>query len=127
MNFNWKLYIDLADKLISYQGKVHLREAYLRSAMSRCYYGIFCIARNHLIAKNIPISRVNTHKFVREKYQRSTRNIEKKIAKNLRRLWKERKDADYEDEANIDFQRAKTALELSNRTLKSLRQIGAML
>ncbi|MCK4419987.1 HEPN domain-containing protein [Candidatus Aerophobetes bacterium] len=115
----------MADELVSYQEKANLREAYLRSAMSRCYYGIFCIARNHLIAKNIPIPRVDTHKFVREKYQKSTRNIEKKIAKNLRRLWKERKDADYEDKTDIDIQRAKTALYLSKRTLKNLQQIGA--
>lgn len=125
MSFSWELYIQLADELVSYQEKANLREAYLRSAMSRCYYGIFCIARNHLIAKNIPIPRVDTHKFVREKYQKSTRNIEKKIAKNLRRLWKERKDADYEDKTDIDIQRAKTALYLSKRTLKNLQQIGA--
>ena len=126
MSFNWKLYIQLADEFISYQEKIDLREAYLRSAMSRCYYGIFCIARNHLIAKNIPIPRVNTHKFVRESYQRLPRNVEKKIAKNLRRLWKERKDADYEDEADIDVQRAQIALDLSKRTLERLRQIGAV-
>ena len=125
MSFSWELYIQLADELVSYQEKANLREAYLRSAMSRCYYGIFCIARNHLIAKNIPIPRVDTHKFVREKYQKSTRNIEKKIAKNLRRLWKERKDADYEDKTDIDIQRAKTTLYLSKRTLKNLQQIGA--
>jgi len=127
MSFNWELYIQLAEELISYQENTDLQEAYLRSAMSRCYYSIFCIARNHLIARNIPISRVDTHKWVRERYQKSTGSIEKKIAKNLRRLWKERKDADYEDEADIDIQRARTALELSKRTLKSLRQIGAML
>lgn len=67
MSFNWELYIQLADELISCQEKVDLREAYLRSAMSRSYYGIFCIARNHLIAKNIPIPRVDTHKFADRK------------------------------------------------------------
>lgn len=126
MSFNWELYIQLADELISCQEKVDLREAYLRSAMSRSYYGIFCIARNHLIAKNIPIPRVDTHKFVRERYQGLSRNMEKKIAKNLRRLWKERKDADYEGEASIDAQRAKTALDLSKRTLEKLQQIAAV-
>jgi len=126
MSFNWELYIQLADRLIYYQENADLREAYLRSAINRCYYGIFCIARDHLIAKNISIPRVDTHKFVRERYQRLPRNVEKKIAKNLRRLWKERKDADYENEADIDVQRAKTALDLSKRTLEKLRQIGAV-
>jgi len=126
MSFNWELYIQLADRLIYYQENADLREAYLRSAISRCYYGIFCIARDHLVAKNISIPRVDTHKFVRGRYQRLPRNVEKKIAKNLRRLWKERKDADYENEADIDVQRAKTALDLSKRTLEKLRQIGAV-
>jgi uncharacterized protein (UPF0332 family) len=126
MNFNWELYIQLADELISYEAKADLREAYLRSAMSRCYYGVFCIAKNHLVAKNIDIPRVDTHRFVRERYQRSSSNIEKEIGDSLRRLWKERKDADYEDESGIDLRRAKTALDLSKRTLERLRQIEAV-
>lgn len=43
MSFKWELYIRLADELISCQEKVDLREAYLRSAMSRSYYGIFAV------------------------------------------------------------------------------------
>jgi uncharacterized protein (UPF0332 family) len=125
MSFNWESYIQLADE-ISYEAKADLREAYLRSAMSRCYYGIFCIARNHLTAKNIPIPRVDTHKFVRERYQRSSSNMEKEIGDNLHRLWNERKDADYKDEAGIDLRRAKTALDLSKRTLERLQQIEAV-
>jgi uncharacterized protein (UPF0332 family) len=126
MSFNWESYIQLADGLVSYQQELDLQEAYLRSAMSRCYYGIFCTARNYLIAKNVPIPRIDTHKFVMESYQRSSSNVEKKIAKDLRRLWKERKDADYEDEASIDLKRAETALALSRRTLEILRQIEAV-
>lgn len=126
MSFNWELYIQLAESLVSYQQDPNLQEAYLRSAMSRCYYGIFCIARNHLIAKNVPIPRIDTHKSVRECYQRLSSNVEKKIAKDLRRLWMARKDADYEDEASIDLKRAETALALSKRTLDRLRQIGAV-
>ncbi|CAD6493975.1 MAG: hypothetical protein CHKLHMKO_00593 [Candidatus Argoarchaeum ethanivorans] len=123
MSFYWDLYIQLADELISYQENADLREAHLRSAMSRCYYGIFCIARNHLIAKGVFIPRVNTHKFVREKYKGSAHNVEKKIGKNLGRLWKERKDADYENDTDINVSRAKSALDLSKRTLEKLRQM----
>ncbi|MCL0076620.1 hypothetical protein M1O12_01130, partial [Dehalococcoidia bacterium] len=92
----------------------------------RCYYGIFCIAKNRLNSKGISIPWVDTHKFVRKSYQGLPRDVEKKIAKNLRRLWKERKDADYEGEASIDLKRAETALDLSKRTLEQLRQIGAL-
>ncbi|NMG83275.1 MAG: HEPN domain-containing protein [Methanosarcinales archaeon] len=126
MSFNWELYIHLADELISYQENADLREAHLRSAISRGYYGIFCIARNHLVAKNTSIPRFDTHKFVREEYQKLPRNVEKKIGKNLRRLSKERNDADYENDADINVSRAKTALDLSKRTLEKLRQIGAV-
>jgi uncharacterized protein (UPF0332 family) len=133
MSFNWELYIQLAEELISYQGKVDLQEAYLRSAMSRCYYSLYCIARNHLIAKDILTSedlRDAPHQRVRDEYhelsRKSSRNVEKKIARNLGRLWKERIDADYKDEADIDVQRAKTALDLSKRTLEKLREIKAV-
>lgn len=126
MSFDWESYIQLADKLIFSQEKADLQEAYLRSAMSRCYYGVFCIARDHLIAENVPIPRIDTHKFVRESYQRSSSNVERKIGDDLRRLWATRKDADYDGEVNIDFKRAKTALDLSKRTLEQLRQIGAL-
>ena len=126
MSFSWESYIQLGDELVSSKQESDLQEACLRSAISRCYYGIFCIARNHLIAKDVPIPRIDTHRFVRESYQRLPRNVEKKIAKNLRRLWNERKVADYENQADIDIQRAKAALDLSKRTLEELRQIGAL-
>jgi len=127
MRFNWELYIDLANTLINVaKTQRTLEEAYLRSAMSRAYYGIFCIARNFLIRKGKTIPKIDTHKFIRYEYQKSQNRVEKKIAKNLRRLWKERKDADYEDKANIDVQRARIALDLSKRTLKNLQQIGAI-
>ena len=126
MSFDWESYIQLADELLSYQQESDLQEAYLRSAMSRCYYGIFCIARNYLIAKNVPIPRIDTHKFVRDSYQKSSSNVERKIADNLRRLWVARKDADYENEASIDLKRAKTTLNISKSTLTKLRQIGAL-
>lgn len=127
MRFNWELYIDLANTLINVaKTQRTLEEAYLRSAMSRAYYGIFCIARNFLIRKGKTIPKIDTHKFIRCEYQKSQNRVEKKIAKNLRRLWKERKDADYEDKANIDVQRARIALDLSKRTLKNLQQIGAI-
>ncbi|RZN14823.1 MAG: hypothetical protein EF812_04475 [Methanosarcinales archaeon] len=120
-----KLYIQLADELISYQENADLQEARLRSAMSRCYYGIFCITRNQnqLVAKGIFIPKVNTHKFVREKYKGSAHKVKKKIGKNLGRLWKERKDADYENDTDINVSRAKSALDLSERTLEKLRQM----
>lgn len=126
MSFDWRLYVQLADELIGYQRTSTLQEAYLRSAISRSYYGVFCIARNFLISKGVTISRVNTHKFVREQYWNSTDRAEKKIGKDLLGLWQERKDADYEDFATVDISRAKTAYQLATRILNRLTNIGAI-
>ena len=86
MSFNWRLYIQLADELINYQKTSAIQEACLRSAISRSYYGVFCIARNLLIKKGTTIPMRDTHKFVRKEYQNSTNKIEKNVAKDLSRL-----------------------------------------
>jgi len=49
MSFDWRTYLQLADALIKHQTATVPQEAYLRSAISRSYYGVFCIARNFLI------------------------------------------------------------------------------
>ena len=117
MSFNWRSYIQLANELINYKKTSTIQEAYLRSAISRSYYSVFCIARNLLINKGVTIPMHNTHKFVRKEYQNSTNRIEKKVAKDLSRLWKDRKDADYEDNVIINKNRATTSYQLSHRLL----------
>ena len=126
MNFDWSLYIQLADELISHQKTPDLLEAYLRTAISRSYYGVFCIARNSLVSRGATIPKVDTHKFVRDKYWKSPNRAEKKIGKDLLELWRERKDADYEDGATIDINRARTAYEMAKRILERLRNVGAI-
>lgn len=39
MGFDWKLYIRLSDELITHQRDRKLKKAYLRTALSRYYYG----------------------------------------------------------------------------------------
>lgn len=118
-------YIDLSDELIKHSNTSQLKEAYLRSAISRSYYGVFCLARNFLIfTKGITIPPVDTHKFVREQYLKSSNIIEKKIGESMKALLHERKIADYDNNATMHFKRAETAVELSKRILKQLKQIG---
>jgi len=126
MSFDWKLYVQLAEELIDFYRSEALKEAYFRSAISRAYYGVFCIARNFLKSKGKTIPPIDTHKFVREQFKRSSDMIERKIGENLARLWKERKDSDYEDTADINRERAKTACELAKRLLQELKKIGAI-
>jgi uncharacterized protein (UPF0332 family) len=126
MSFDWKLYVQLAEELIDFYRSEALKEACFRSAISRAYYGVFCIARNFLKSKGKTIPPIDTHKFVREQFKRSSDMIERKIGENLARLWKERKDSDYEDTADINRERAKTACELAKRLLQELKIIGAI-
>lgn len=120
MSFDWRSYIQLADDLISYQRIPDIQEAYLRSAISRSYYGAFCIVRNLLISRGVVIPRTDTHKFVRTEYQTSPNRTEKEIGNNLHRLWRERLVADYEDRAHVDNNRARTAHQLAIRILSRL-------
>lgn len=126
MNFDWKSYLQLADELIKHQNPAISQEAYFRSAISRAYYGVFCIARNFLIRNGVTIPRVDTHKFVRERYTNSRNQMEQKIGKDLNYLWRRRKDADYEDRTAFDVKRATNACQLAARILNHLASIGAI-
>ena len=68
MNFDWKLFVQLANELINCQRTENLKEAYLRTAISRSYYGVFCIARNLLSTRGISIPPKDTHKFESPKF-----------------------------------------------------------
>lgn len=126
MNFDWKLYIQLSEELINSQKNLFLQEAYYRSAISRSYYGVYCIARNFLAIKGINIPKVDTHRFVRDEYMKSPNKTERKIGNALQNLLIERKDADYENNAIIDKKRAETAYQLSLRVLSRLSNLGAI-
>lgn len=124
MSFDWKLYVDLSDELITHQRTPSLKEAYLRSAISRSYYGVFCIARALLISRTVFFPRENIHKFVREEFNRAQSNREKQIGTKLLRLWTERKAADYEQEGSFNNERAKTAYKIAVDTLNLLEQLS---
>jgi len=126
MSFDWKSYLQLADELINHQSPLILPEAYFRSAISRSYYGVFCLARNFLIRSGIAIPRVDTHKFVRERFVNSRNVQQQKIGKDLNYLWRHRKEADYDDHAVFDGGRATRAHQLAARVLNRLASIGAI-
>jgi len=121
MKFDWKLYVQLSDELITAQKTQVLQEARLRSAISRAYYGAFGIARNFLLDRGTNVPQGSTHKFVREQYLNSLNREEKKIGNNLGALWENRKDADYEGGATVDINRAITSYELATRILDSFK------
>lgn len=124
MSFDWKLYLDLSDELINHQRNPSLKDAYLRSAVSRSYYGVFCIARKPLIYKTVYSSKEESHKEVREYYNNAVTRKEKQIGAKLSRLWTERKAADYDSDETIGEERAKTAYRMAVETVKLLEELS---
>ncbi|KPJ64922.1 hypothetical protein AMJ44_11920 [candidate division WOR-1 bacterium DG_54_3] len=98
MKFNWCAYLDLAEELA---GKAVLssQEARFRSAVSRAYYGVFCLARNHLKKQGCPIPETGeAHKIVPKIFRDKKDRLCKRISSHLDRLRRDRRDADYEDQ-----------------------------
>lgn len=126
MSFDWRLYIKLADELINFHRTKSLAESYWRSAISRAYYGVFCLSRNFLISKGIRIPRKNVHRFVIEKYKNSPDQVEKKIGVELDRLRKDRVDADYDDRKSINNSYATRSYGRSTRIQQLLENIGVI-
>ena len=123
MVFDWRLFLRLADDLMGDPKTKECQEAYIRTAISRYYYGVFCIARNLILSGGIEIQGPDTHKYVREQFLVSRKNIEKTLHDNLRRLCFRRVEADYNDEKSINFSEAEEARILSERTLKILQKL----
>lgn len=124
MSFDWKLYVELSEELIKHQKTPSLHNAYLRSAISRSYYGAFCTARDILVNRTVFFPREDTHKFVREEFNKAQSRKEKQIGTKLGRLWTERKSADYDAEESFDNERAKTAHKMAVDTLNLLRELS---
>ena len=95
MSFDWLSYIKLAEELLRKSD-----ESYLRSAISRAYYGVFCIARDSSGYKGY--IRSDVHWKVIDEYIGSRDKDERKIGWLLSILRKQRNIADYDGEALID-------------------------
>ncbi|MHA1278053.1 MAG: hypothetical protein ACTSQ8_12760 [Candidatus Helarchaeota archaeon] len=109
MSFDWKNFVRLAEDLMN-----HPDEASLRSAISRAYYGAFCISRNKMGFKSYRGSDV--HKEVIKHYQHSRDSREKFVGNTLDKLRRDRNDADYNEDKTIDFR-------LTQRVLIKAKQI----
>lgn len=126
MSFDWKPYLQVAEELINRQNAKGLEEAYLRSAISRSYYGIFGIARAFLKQSGVTLPSKDTHKTLRSEFKNSPDSIKKKIGFDLDRLWKDRKDADYEDAVYINLKRAQMSYQMAIRILQNFKNIGSI-
>ena len=122
IGFNWTLYLELAKELIYDSEQTLLKEASLRTGISRAYYGVFCVARNYL--ESVPKKEV--HKFVIEYYESSSNRTMNQIGADLDRLRKARNGADYENNFQVNEFKAKVKYQLSQKILKNLKKIGAI-
>lgn len=78
MSFNWKVFINLAEYLIKNHNP-DMNEGWIRTSISRSYYGTYGIASELIKSKGIRLPREKTHKFVSGKYTISGNNKQKKL------------------------------------------------
>ena len=114
MSFNWKEYINLAEEFVKFSND----EARLRTALSRAYYGAFCLARNKKGFKSYKKS--NVHQKVIMSFKSSYDNDEQLIGKYLDDLRKGRNDADYDEDKRIDQKLVKRAVAKAKKILEKL-------
>jgi uncharacterized protein (UPF0332 family) len=111
MSFNWLSYIKLAEELLKKSD-----ESYLRSAISRAYYGVFCIARGR--KSNRRYSGADAHWQVINEYMGSRDKNERKMGWLLGILRKQRNIADYDSEASIDRDTAQNMVDTAKVILR---------
>lgn len=103
--FNWLLYLDVADDLMSFGS-----EAQFRSAVSRAYYGVFGKIRSKLETQGIQFEWKNIHhqviKWLRSQPQVSVIHI----GVELDRLRRDRNRADYDGIHTFSRSRAEKSL-----------------
>lgn len=113
MSFDWEDYVYLAEDLLSQP-----EESYLRSAISRAYYGVFCIARNRKGYKEFAGS--NVHWRVINEYKNSSDRNERNVGRVLDKLRKSRNDADYNEDKPINKDLAERAVYSAKHILASM-------
>ncbi len=123
MGFDWKLFIQLVDEFITHKRKKQLEEAYLRTALSRSYYGVFGIAYNERKSRGIPLESHSKHLMVRNSYAYSSSKEEKQISSYLNRLWRLRVEADYKENAKITLDNVKIAQETARKAIEGIGKI----
>ena len=97
--FDWEEYIECADLLLEAPLQGLSNEAQWRVAVSRAYYGAFCLARNVLQneGKKIPET-AEAHRAVVRILNRSSDRKRQQAGNWLKRLRQKRNTVDYNDQ-----------------------------
>jgi uncharacterized protein (UPF0332 family) len=124
MIFDWSQFITLAKELFQCATD-STQEPELRSAVSRAYFGAFCLTRNFLRDKEGDrfSGKAEDHQKVYNILVSSNDSRRRQIAENLHRLRIDRNKADYDDSIPGLYQKASTALTWANRVILNLGKI----
>ncbi|MBE9218098.1 HEPN domain-containing protein [Dolichospermum flos-aquae] len=138
MNFNWLSYLEVAKILVQevnssckQETDLSLKEAKIRSSISRAYYSAFCLARNYLrdIENDSELQNLKTdvHKYVINKFLACENPELREIGEELGMLRRMRNLADYNDKASnndyILFSNGNEALNLANNIITFLETL----
>ncbi len=94
--FNWLLFVDLADKLVSIDA-----EAAYRSSVSRAYYGVFGEIRSGLKKQGVFFEGINIHYQMISWLENNPKKEISSLGLRLDILRKQRNNADYNSSAVI--------------------------
>ena len=133
MRFDWFEYFNLAQELAAISGDSANNDAKFRSAVSRAYYSVFCLARNYLrdVEKDPRLSRnknpdINEHHYVAVEcifaYSRGICMLQ--VGENLSRLRELRNKGDYADTILNLSKDVQTALKLAQNIMSVLRELN---
>lgn len=117
MAFDWLDYLELAKEMAARKD-----EACLRTAVSRAYYGVFCLARDRSSFWNYTDGDV--HKKVIMEYKNSKDSKEKHVGTLLGELREKRNNADYQAEKNISGDFAKRVIIQAETVSTKLKEIA---
>ncbi|OCR02050.1 hypothetical protein BCD67_07700 [Oscillatoriales cyanobacterium USR001] len=99
MTFDWSEYLNVAKELAGIATTTPEQEAKLRAAISRAYYAVFILARNHLRDReghSIPTTG-DAHQYVASQFKQSQDSNRRFVGDKLKRLRMYRNQADYVD------------------------------
>lgn len=122
MNFDWLLYLQVADKLMGLSDAA-LLEAYWRSATSRSYYAVFGEIRYRLEREGHVFGRSKVHSQVIRTLRSSRTRIRRRVGINLDRLRKERNRADYDRDIKFARRRAQRSYQFAKEIEKALPEL----
>ena len=108
---DWTTYLDLAQALYTNAGTWADREACLRSAISRAYYGAFGLARGRAAQNGLQLRRSSQdHQAVIRHFRQATNKQYQQIGLELSRLRRARNRADYDEQFDDLANHAQLAL-----------------